>query len=156
MKIIIDDLKGDEIKALLQEHLADMLSTSPPESVHTLDINALRGPDITFWSLWVKERLAGCCALKEIDDAHGEIKTLRTSRSHLRQGIATKLLSHILKEAQNRSYTKISLETGSMDAFIPSRALYERFGFNECGPFDKYRKDPNNLFMTKNIQETSK
>lgn len=151
MKIIIDDLKGDEIKALLQEHLADMLSSSPPESVHTLDMNALRGPDITFWSLWVKDDLAGCIALKEIDNAHGEIKSMRTSRSHLRQGIATELLSHILKVAANRSYTKISLETGSMAAFIPARTLYERFGFKECPPFDKYKKDPNSLFMTKDI-----
>lgn len=146
--IRIDDLRGVEIAALLQEHLRDMHATSPPESVHALDIDALRQPDISFWSLWHNGDLAGCGALRQIDAWHGEIKSMRTVAAYRRRGVGMRLLQHIISTARFRGYRRLSLETGSMDYFAPARELYRRFGFTECEPFADYVPDPNSVFMT--------
>jgi putative acetyltransferase len=151
MNIIIDDLKGSEIYALLQEHLQSMRRHSPPESVHALDIEALRQPEITFWTVWESGELLGCGALKELDSQHGEIKSMRTASLHLRKGVAKNLLQHILAEAQRRGYSRVSLETGSMAAFEPARTLYANFGFTYCAPFADYVADPNSVFMTREL-----
>ena len=128
-----------------------MLSHSPPESVHALDLTALESPDVTFWSFWVDHELAGIGALKELDNEHGEIKSMRTSTHFLRKGIARKLLAHIINQANIRSYKKLSLETGTMDAFLPAQMLYKQFGFKECEPFDNYQEDHYSMFMSKSI-----
>ena len=146
MKITQEDPR--RAAALLQEHLADMASHSPPESVHALDIDALRGPDITFWTATQGTQLLGCGALLELDPGHGEVKSMRTSRDHLRKGVASALLRHIIDQARRRVYQSLSLETGSMQAFAPSRALYLRYGFCVCDPFADYQPDPNSVFMT--------
>lgn len=151
MHIKIDDLRGREIAELLQEHLRNMHLQSPPESVHALDIEALRQPDITFWTVWENGELLGCGALKELDAEHCEIKSMRTSEAHLRRGVAKHLLKHILEEAKSRGYTRISLETGSMESFEPARRLYAVFGFAYCGPFADYIDDPNSVFMTREL-----
>jgi putative acetyltransferase len=148
MEIKVDDLRGAEIAALLQEHLDSMHALSPPESVHALDLEALRKPEITFWTVWEGEELAGCGALKELDAEHAEIKSMRTDTAHLRKGVASRMMEHILAEAKRRSYRRLSLETGSMEAFEPARRLYAKFGFYECGPFANYIEDPNSTFMT--------
>lgn len=149
MNIRIDDLTGPEIHALLQEHLDSMKLLSPPESMHALDLNKLRKPDITFWTGWENGELHGCGALKELDGQHAEIKSMRTAISHLRKGVAREMLSHILAEARRRNYQRVSLETGSVEAFIPARKLYAQFGFVDCGPFADYVEDPYSVFMTK-------
>src|SRR5215210_6050598 len=113
MEIKIDDLKGSEIYELLQEHLRSMALHSPPESVHALDIEGLRKPEITFWTVWENGELLGCGALKELNSRHGEIKSMRSSTLHLRKGVATRLLQHIMGEARRRGYSRLSLETGS-------------------------------------------
>ncbi|MCA9296849.1 MAG: GNAT family N-acetyltransferase [Phycisphaerales bacterium] len=143
-----DDLRGPEIAALLQEHLASVALHSPPESIHALDLEGLRAPGVTFWTAWDGAVLAGCGALKELDTGHGEIKSMRTSASHLRRGVASAVLGHLVEVARKRGYIRLSLETGSMDAFLPARSLYARFGFQECGPFAEYVDDPNSVFMT--------
>ena len=151
MDIRVDDLSSREISELLQEHLRNMALHSPPESVHALDIEALRKPGITFWSIWQDFELLGCGALKELDARHGEIKSMRTTAAHLRKGVAARLMSHILEEAKRRSYRRLSLETGSMEAFAPARSLYARFGFQQCGPFADYVEDPYSVFMTREL-----
>jgi len=151
MDIRIDDLRGPEIAALLQEHLRDMYRTSPPESVHALDLEGLRKPEITFWTIWDGDTLAGCGALKALDPQHAEIKSMRTASTHRRQGVATQMLQHILQEAKRRGYTQVSLETGAMDFFLPARTLYASFGFAYCAPFADYVEDPNSVFMTKQL-----
>ena len=148
LQIKIDDLSGPEIAALLAEHLADMHAQSPPGSVHALDLDALRKPDITFWSMWSEGKLVGCGALKELDKGHGEIKSMRTAREFRGMGAGKAMLRHILDEARRRSYTRLSLETGSMAAFEPARRLYRSHGFTDCAPFADYTDDPNSTFMT--------
>ena len=151
MEIKIDDLSGPEIHALLEEHLESMYALSPPESVHALDIEALRKPEITFWTAWENGELLGCGALKELDSTHAEIKSMRTSSKHLRKGVAKSIVSRLLEEAQKRRYSRISLETGSEAPFEPARKLYSSFGFIECEPFANYLPDPLSTFMTKEL-----
>ncbi|MFT7462969.1 MAG: putative acetyltransferase [Pseudohongiellaceae bacterium] len=146
-----DDLRGPEIAALLREHLASMAKLSPPESIHALDLEALRAPAVSFWTLWQGSELAGCGALKELDPSHGELKSMRTAATYLRQGVAATILQHMLDIAQRRGYQRLSLETGSMDGFAAARALYARFGFLPCGPFADYAEDPNSVFMTRSV-----
>jgi len=151
MNIRVDDLNGPEILQLLREHLQSVALHSPPESVHALGIEALRKPEITFWTVWQGSELMGCGALKELDATHGEIKSMRTASAHLRKGVAAALMVHILEEARRRSYIRLSLETGSIDAFAPARSLYTRFGFKFCSRFADYVEDRFSVFMTRDL-----
>jgi len=148
MRVELDDPERPDVHALLEEHLRSMYQLSPPESVHALDVSRLKGPDITFWSVRDGDTLLGCGALKEIDPEHGEVKSMRTPQALRRRGAGRAVLIHILSEARRRGYTRLSLETGSMDAFLPAQKLYESFGFTYCGPFADYKPDPYSVFMT--------
>ena len=148
MKLEIDDLSRPAVHALLNEHLQSMHELSPPESVHALDLERLRKPEITFWTAWEGPILLGCGALKELDRKHGEVKSMRTPSARRRKGVGRAILAHIIQVARSRSYERLSLETGSAEAFKPAQMLYESFGFTCCGPFGEYIEDPNSLFMT--------
>lgn len=150
MNIKLDDLTGPEVTAFIEEHLRSM-AVSPPESVHALNLEGLKKPDVTFWSAWEQDALVGCGALKELDGQHGELKSMRTASPHRRKGVATQILEHIIAEAKRRGYKRLSLETGSMDAFEPARRLYASKGFQYCQPFSDYWDDPNSVFMTKEL-----
>jgi putative acetyltransferase len=152
MRIRIDDLHGPEIAALLQTHVAFCRSASPPESAHVLDIGSLRVPEITFWSVWEAAELIGCGALKKLDPSHGEVKSMHTAAKHRGRGVGLTVLKQIVAVARSRGYRRLSLETGSMAAFAPARALYAGFGFVECAPFAGYRPDPNSVFMTLELE----
>jgi putative acetyltransferase len=147
--IRVDDLRGPQIQRLLQEHLHSMTLYSPPESIHALDFDELRRPEVTFWSAWEEGELLGCGALMELDRRHGEIKSMRTVRAHLRKGVARTMLNHIIDEARRRGYARLSLETGTNPAFAPARELYASFGFVYCEPFAQYAPDPYSVFMTR-------
>ena len=148
MEIRLDDLTHPQVVALLQEHLRCVRLESPPESIHALDVTGLRKPEVTFWTIWDGDQLAGCGALKEIDSTHGEIKSMRTAYAFQRKGVARLMLRHLIDEAKKRGYRRLSLETGSMEYFEPARKLYAGFGFEACGPFDSYKEDPYSAFMT--------
>jgi putative acetyltransferase len=149
MKIVMDDLSGPEISAFLQEHIDEMRATSPPESKHALDLDGLRQPEVTFWSVYDGDRLVGCGALKKLDDATAELKSMRTARVAKRRGVASALLQHIVAEARQRGFTNLYLETGTADFFAPARALYAKHGFTSCEPFADYPKDPNSVHMAR-------
>jgi putative acetyltransferase len=151
LQIRIDDLRGPQIIALLEEHLRAMYRVSPPESVHALDLTGLRRPEITFWSVWSGAELTGCGALKELNKEHAEIKSMRTAEAHQRRGVASRLMKHIVAEAQQRGYRRLSLETGAQPYFEPARRLYGSFGFKPCGPFEGYVEDPSSIFMTREL-----
>lgn len=149
MHIRTGELDHPAVIALLREHLRGMAELSPPESIHALDVDALKGPDIVVWSAWNDDELLGCGALRQLDAGHGEIKSMRTASAHRRRGVAAAMLEHLLGEAARRKYRRLSLETGSMEGFEPARRLYARYGFDYCGPFADYRDDPNSVFMSK-------
>jgi putative acetyltransferase len=151
VKIATDDLSGPEIAGFLREHVEQMRSISPPESKHALDLDALRTPDITFWSVTDGATVVGCGAIKRLDPDHAELKSMRTDPTRRRSGIASLLLEHILTEAKRMGFTRLSLETGSADSFLPARNLYAKFGFTTCSPFADYRPDPNSTFMTREL-----
>ncbi|MBX2862391.1 MAG: GNAT family N-acetyltransferase [Leptolyngbyaceae cyanobacterium MAG.088] len=151
LQIRDDDLTGQAIAAFLQAHLDEMYEITPPESVHALDLDSLRVPEITFWSVWEGNVLVGCGALKELDTISGEIKSMRTDKVHRGKGIASAMLKHIIQTAKQRNYTSLNLETGSMAEFAPARALYTRHGFEYRGPFGDYVADPNSVFMIKRL-----
>ncbi|MGA5563537.1 GNAT family N-acetyltransferase [Streptomyces platensis] len=149
MKIVVDDLSGPEIAGFLDEHVQQMRSLTPLESKHALDLDSLRKPEITFWSASDGESLVGCGAIKRLDAGHAELKSMRTRPTRQRSGVASQLLEHIIAEAQGMGFTQLSLETGAAAFFLPARRLYEKFGFQYCGPFAGYRPDPNSTFMTR-------
>jgi putative acetyltransferase len=155
LRIEIDDLTRPAVIDLLREHLHDMHALSPPESVHALDLEGLRATDVTFWSVWDGDTLVGCGALKELDATHGEIKSMRTPKGLRRRGAGRAVLAHIVEQARQRGYARLSLETGAMAAFQPAHRLYQSFGFTFCGPFAGYVDDPNSVFMTRSMHDAT-
>jgi putative acetyltransferase len=155
MQIRIDDLTGQDVADLLQAHLEYCRASSPPESVHALDLDALRTPGTTFWAAWEARDLLGCGALKQLDPSHGEIKSMHVAARHRGRGVAAAMVEHIIAEARARCYRRLSLETGSMKEFAPARALYARCGFIGTGPFADYVLDPNSVFMTLDLTAPS-
>lgn len=149
MRIVEDDLSGPQIAEFLREHVREMRSITPLESKHALDLDALRTPEVTFWSVMDGDTVVGCGAIKRLDQAHAELKSMRTASSRKRGGVASLLLEHIIAEARRMGFVRLSLETGSADFFLPARRLYEKFGFVHCEPFADYRPDPNSVFMTR-------
>lgn len=149
MQIKRDDLTHPEIKTLLKRHADEMDANSPPGSCHYLDLEGLRGPEISFWSVWDGDQLLGCGALKELESQHGEIKSMHVHTDARGRGIADRMLKHIMAEAYQRSCTRLSLETGSKPAFIPARKLYEKYGFEECPPFGGYQMNVHSVYMTR-------
>ena len=151
MEIRQDDVIDNRVVALLEEHIADMYATTPAESVHTLDLASLRKSDISFWVIWDGEFAAGCIALKEHDKTYAEIKSMRSANGFRGKGIGKILLEYVINVAEQRGYQYLRLETGYEDFFKPARAIYERFGFQERGPFADYTDDPISVFMEREV-----
>jgi putative acetyltransferase len=141
------DFADDRVKALLARHLEGMHASSPPGHVFALDWSGLQQPEISFYALWDGEELLGFGALKQLEPRAGEIKSMRTADEHLRKGVAATILEHIIAEARQRGYTRLSLETGSGPAFEAALALYRKHGFTEGGAFGDYEKSPFNQFL---------
>jgi putative acetyltransferase len=151
LRFHLDDLSGEPIRALIARHLAGMYASSPPESVHALDVDKLRQADLTFWSVWIGDEIAGCGALKRLDALRGEIKSMRVADAFLGRGVGRAMLEHLMREASARGMQSVWLETGSTPPFIPALRLYERAGFSRCAPFDGYTEDPFSVFMMRAI-----
>lgn len=149
LRIIEDDLSGEAIAVLLRLHLDEMHRWSPACSVHAMPIERLRAADVTFWSAWDGEVLAGCGALKELDPAHGEIKSMRAAPDYRGRGVGKAILLHLMAEARRRGYSRLSLETGRPEEFLPARRLYDMHGFAECPPFGDYVADDFSICMTR-------
>lgn len=147
-RIIEDDLTGQEIAALLRFHLGEMHQWSPPESVHAMPIERLRQPDVTFFSAWDGGRLAACGAIKQLDPGHGELKSMRADPAWRGRGAGRAVLHHLLAVARARGYSRVSLETGKPEMFLPARRLYESHGFVPCPAFGDYVEDDFSMCMT--------
>ena len=149
--IRLDDLSGAPTRALLALHLSGMRQTTPPEHVFALDLSGLMTPDITVWSVWVSDEIAGIGALKALGDTAGELKSMRTHPAHLRTGVAAALLAHLIGESRCRGYRRLSLETGVGPAFEPALALYRRGGFVSGEAFGDYEPSAFNQFMHREL-----
>jgi putative acetyltransferase len=151
MEIRVDDLSGAAVQALVARHLRGMHASSPACSVHAFDIDRLKQPGVTFWSVWVGGELAAMGALKALGGGQGEIKSMRVADAFLGRGVGRAMLEHILAEARRAGMTSLWLETGSTPEFEPALKLYESAGFEFCGPFADYKLDPFSRFMTRAI-----
>jgi putative acetyltransferase len=146
--IAIDDPQADDVRALLATHLAFAHEVTPTRGVHALDSEALLDPSITFFSARIEGELRGIGALKQLDDAHAELKSMHTAESAREQGVGRAMVEHLLSVALDRRCRRVSLETGTMDAFAPARRLYEQLGFEPCEPFREYRGSTTSACMT--------
>lgn len=155
-----DDLTDPAVVALLEEHVAELRSISPPESTHALDLTALRADGVDVWvardaepspAADVPGPPLGCVALTLVEPGHGELKSMRTAAGATGRGVGTALLEHLLHQARARGLSRLSLETGAEDFFAPARRLYLRHGFEVCPPFGHYRPDPLSVFMTRSL-----
>ena len=147
MNIREDDLSSQPTQDLLRLHLAGMHSHSPPGHVFALDLSGLKGPEVTVWSAWEGDAICGIGALKRLDAVTGEIKSMRTHPDFLRKGAGRLLLDHIVQQARGRGMRRLSLETGSGDAFEPALTLYRSYGFSDGEAFADYERSAFNQFL---------
>jgi putative acetyltransferase len=152
-EISIDDPLAEDVRELLERHLAFANSHTPPEDVHALDVDGLLDPVITFFSFRRNGELLGVGALKQLDRRHAELKSMHTVHAARGRGIGRAMLEHLIGVARDRGFRRVSLETGSMRAFAPARSLYASAGFRPCGPFADYSPSPNSTFMTLSLYE---
>jgi putative acetyltransferase len=148
MRIVRGDFGDPRVVALLDTHVTTASAATAHGSAHALDLSALQSPDIAFWTIWDDDVLLGCGALKRLSAEHGELKSMHTAQAARRRGAGGTMLAHLIAEARGAGLSRLSLETGSWDFFMPARALYARYGFIECGPFESYVPDSNSVFMT--------
>lgn len=146
--IEIEDPRNPEVTALLERHLAFCHATTPLEHAFALDLDGLLAPAVTFFALRHDRKLLGVGALRELDPTHGEIKSMHTASEARGLGVGRAILAELLVAAGGRGYMRVSLETGTTEAFAPARALYTSAGFVACGPFGDYADSPDNTFMT--------
>lgn len=145
------ELDRDDVRALLSQHFAEMRAGSPPAACHVLPVDGLKVPEIRFFTLRDNGVLLGCGALKRLEEGHGEIKSMRTADHALGRGIGKSLLDHLVTVARSEGMSRLSLETGSTDQFAAANRLYEKEGFERCGPFGGYADTPFTRFFTKAI-----
>jgi putative acetyltransferase len=149
--IAVDDPRRDDVRALLERHLSFAKAVTPPEDVHALELDGLLDPSVTFFSLRADGRLLGVGAIKQLDADHVELKSMHTAEEARRRGVGRAIVDHLLAVAAERGASRVSLETGAMDAFEPARSLYASAGFEPCGPFGDYAASPNSAFMTRRV-----
>ena len=148
MKSIEGNFDNSEVNNLLKKHFIELRSVSPAGSTHVLDIEGLKDPSIKFWSLWENNKLVGCGALKFLEKNHGEFKSIRVADEFKKKGIGERIINHLIEEAKKLKISKLSIETGAGDFFLPARNLFSKFGFKSCPPFAHYKDDPNSCYYT--------
>lgn len=148
LEIAVDDPHAPDVGALIERHLAWSRQVTPPGHVHALAVDALAGPGITFFGARRSGDLVGVGALKELDRAHHEIKSMHVSETARGEGVGAAIVAHLLAVAVERGSRRVSLETGATEAFAAARRLYERAGFSPCPPFAEYAEDPHSTCMT--------
>lgn len=151
MKSIENNFDNPQVNDLLTKHFKELRSVSPEGSTHVLDIDGLKNKSIIFWSLWNKDKLIGCGALKILSQFHGEFKSIRVADAFRKKGIGKKIISHLILEAKKIGIKKISVETGAGNFFSPARKLFINHGFKECEPFAHYKSDINSKYYNLSI-----
>ena len=148
MKSIEGNFENPDVNELLKNHFIELRSVSPEGSAHVLDIDGLKDRSIKFWSLWDNNQLIGCGALKFLGKNHGEFKSIRVADKFRKSGIGEKIIEHLIEEARKLEITKLSIETGAGNFFLPARNLFSKFGFKKCPPFAHYKEDPNSCYYS--------
>ena len=148
MKSVEGNFDNLKVNDLLKKHFIELRSVSPEGSTHVLDIDGLKDPSIKFWSLWENNKLIGCGALKFLEKNHGEFKSIRVADEFKKKGVGERIINHLIEEAKKLKISKLSIETGAGEFFLPARNLFSKFGFKKCPPFAHYKDDPNSCYYT--------
>jgi len=151
MKSVEGNFDNLKVNDLLKKHFIELRSVSPEGSTHVLDIDGLKDPSIKFWSLWENNKLIGCGALKFLEKNHGEFKSIRVADEFKKKGVGERIINHLIEEAKKLKISKLSIETGAGEFFLPARNLFSKFGFKKCPPFAHYKEDPNSCYYTLNL-----
>tara|TARA_B100001057_G_scaffold144077_1_gene143820 strand:- start:92 stop:559 length:468 start_codon:yes stop_codon:yes gene_type:complete len=151
LKSVEGNFDNSEVNELLTKHFIELRAASPEGSAHVLDIPGLRIPSIKFWSLWEKDELLGCGALKFLENGHGEFKSIRIHDNFRNKGNGSKIINYLIEEAKKLGIKRLSIETGAGEFFEPARKLFKRCNFKLCGPFAHYKEDKNSIYLTKLI-----
>lgn len=152
LDIAMADPRIDDVRALVDHHLKFGRLHSPPQDAHALQVDGLLDPAVTLFAIRRRGELVAIGALKRLDDRHAELKTMHTVEHVRGLGVGRAMLDHLLAVASERGFERVSLETGSMEAFAPARSLYMSAGFAPCEPFGDYRQSPNSIYMTMRIR----
>jgi putative acetyltransferase len=155
LKSIEGNFGHPEVNELLIKHFIELRAASPEGSAHVLDIPGLKVPSIKFWSLWENQKLMGCGALKFLEKGHGEFKSIRIHDNFKKKGNGISVINHLIAEAKKLEISRLSIETGAGDFFIPARKLFKKCGFEPCKPFAHYKEDINSVYLTKYINNIS-
>ena len=153
--IAVDDPRADDVRALLERHLAFAAEVTPVGHVHALGVERLVDPAVTFFSARVARELLGVGALRELDGAHGELKSMHTAAAARGRGVGRAMVEHLIGVARRRGYRRVSLETGTGDAFAAARALYAAAGFTPCRPFGDYTANRYSTCMTRTLDSVA-
>ena len=148
MKSIEGNFENPDVNDLLNKHFVELRSVSPHGSTHVLNIEGLKDKTIKFWSLWEKNKIIGCGALKFLEKDHGEFKSIRVADDFRKKGMGAKIINHLIIESKKLNIIRVSVETGAGDFFLPARKLFKKFKFIECPPFAHYKEDPNSCYFT--------
>jgi putative acetyltransferase len=148
IEIRLGGLGDPRVEALIRHHRDEARATTPACNAHSLDSAGLADRAVSFFSAWEGETLLGIGAIKQLDAAHAELKSMRTAPDQLRRGVGRAMLAHLISIARTRGYTRLSLETGTAPMFAAANAMYEAAGFVDCEPFAGYPASPHNRFMT--------
>ena len=151
LKSIEGNFENKEVNELLTKHFIELRAASPEGSAHVLDIPGLKEPSIKFWSLWEKDKLMGCGALKFLEEGHGEFKSIRVHDDFKNKGYGIKIVNHLIENAKKLKINRLSIETGAGKFFEPARKLFKRCDFEPCKPFAHYKEDVNSIYLTKLI-----
>ena len=151
MKSIEGNFDNPEVIGLLKKHFIELRAVSPADSTHVLDIEGLKDKSIKFWSLWENNKLIGCGALKFLEKNHGEFKSIRVADEFRKNGIGERIINHLIEEAKKLKISKLSIETGAGEFFLPARSLFSKFGFKKCPPFAHYKDDPSSCYYMLNL-----
>ena len=155
LKSIEGNFEHPDVNELLIKHFIELRAASPEGSTHVLDIPGLKVPSIKFWSLWESQKLMGCGALKFLEKEHGEFKSIRIHDNFRKKGNGVNVINHLITEAKKLNISRLSIETGAGDFFIPARKLFKKCGFEPCEPFAHYKDDINSVYLTKLISNIS-
>jgi putative acetyltransferase len=155
LKSIEGNFENPEVNELLIKHFIELRAASPEGSAHVLNIPGLKVSSIKFWSLWENQKLMGCGALKFLEKEHGEFKSIRIHDNFRKKGNGVNVINHLITEAKKLNISRLSIETGAGDFFIPARKLFKKCGFEPCKPFAHYKEDINSVYLTKYINNIS-
>ena len=149
LEIEVRDPRDPDMMRILQAHLDFCMSSTPIEHVHALDVSKLTTPDITVFGGKLDGELVAVGAIRILDSTHAELKSMHTILAARGRGVGRAIVQSIEKFASERGITRLSLETGTNDAFKSARNLYQSMGFRPSEAFGEYENTEDNICMTK-------